>query len=91
LNPPFLDIAEYEKDINAVASIRELLQPIEQISSALSDTMILAGSEAYQASLIFYNTVKVAAKNNIQKAKAIYSDLSGRFPGRITSKKIAQE
>jgi hypothetical protein len=42
--------------------------------------MILSGSEAYSAGLMFYNSTKNAAKSKIQKAESIYNDLSARFP-----------
>ena len=41
--------------------------------------MTLSGSEAYVASLAFYNSVKQAAKINIPGAKAISEDLKLRF------------
>jgi len=41
-----------------------------------------AGSEAYTASLIFYNAVKGAAKAGVPGMKTIYDDLQSRFPGR---------
>jgi hypothetical protein len=44
--------------------------------------MMLAGSEAYIAALAYYNSVKQAAKMNVPGARAIYDDLSKRFPGR---------
>jgi hypothetical protein len=42
---------------------------------------MVAGSEAYQSSLIFYNSVKMAARQDIPGAKAIYEELKKRFPG----------
>jgi hypothetical protein len=41
-----------------------------------------AGSEAYQAALVFYNSVKVAASQGITGAKAVYEELKKRFPGK---------
>jgi hypothetical protein len=81
LVPPFLDVNEFEIDVNAVESLRQMLQPVEQIFDSLNDTIILSGSEAYQAALIFYKSVKAAAASNIQNAGTIYNDLSSRFPG----------
>jgi len=40
-----------------------------------------AGSEAYQAALIFYNSAKIASSQNISGAKAVYEELKKRFPG----------
>jgi hypothetical protein len=38
------------------------------------------GSEAYQAALVFYKSVKMAAQD-IPGAKAVYEELKTRFPG----------
>jgi len=79
LIPPFLDIAEFKKDVEAVETLRVLHQQLLQITEAVSDTMMLSGSEAYQAALLFYNSTKSAMKSNIQKAETIYNDLSARL------------
>jgi hypothetical protein len=42
---------------------------------------MVSGSEAYQASLIFYNSAKMAARQDIPGAKAVYDELRKRFPG----------
>jgi hypothetical protein len=39
-----------------------------------------AGSEAYQAALVFYKSVKMAAAQDIPGAKAVYEELKTRFP-----------
>jgi hypothetical protein len=41
---------------------------------------LLAGSEAYQAALSFYNYVKVLAAQDVPNAKAVYEELKKRFP-----------
>jgi hypothetical protein len=41
---------------------------------------MVAGSEAYQAALMFYNVVKTAAAQDIPGAKEVYNDLKARFP-----------
>ena len=48
--------------------------------------MLLSGSDAYAAALLFYNSVKGAKKSNIAKAGSIYDDLAERFPGRPLKK-----
>jgi hypothetical protein len=82
LVPPFLDVNELTIDTRAVELLRSLYQPLLQITEGVSDTMTLSGSEAYSAALLFYTSVKSAAKAKIQKAETIYNDLSARFPGR---------
>jgi hypothetical protein len=89
LVPQFLDVEEFKKDVNAVQSLRELLQPISQIYDSLNDSMMLSGSEAYQAALIYYNAVKSASKSKIQNAESIYNDLSSRFPPKNIKKQNA--
>jgi hypothetical protein len=81
LVPQFLDVNEFSIDVDAVNMMRQMEQPLEQIFDSLSDTLILSGSEAFQAALIFYKSVKTAMASNIQNAGTIYNDLSGRFPG----------
>jgi hypothetical protein len=82
LVPRFLDVNGLASEMSAFESIRTLLQPLLQLSAALRDTMILAGSEAYYAALSFYSSARNAMKSKVPKAKTIYSDLSNRFPGR---------
>ena len=69
-------------DAQAVVTIKALYEPLLQITDSLSDTMTLAGSEAYSAALMFYSAVKNAMRSKVQKAETIYNDLQARFPGR---------
>jgi len=80
--PSFLDLNEFAKDSAAVTNLKKVLIPIEQLSEKLSDTNLMAGSEAYMAALAFYNAVKGAAKAGEPGMKSIYDDLQSRFPGR---------
>jgi hypothetical protein len=82
LVPQFLNVDEMTVDVRAVEALRGLYQPLQQITDGLSDTLLLSGSEAYSASLMFYSSTKTAMKSKIQKAETIYNDLSARFPGR---------
>lgn len=40
---------------------------------------MLAGSEAYQAALIYYRSVKMAAEGGVANAGTVYKDLAQRF------------
>jgi hypothetical protein len=51
------------------------------LEEGVDDTEMIAGSEAYQAALVFYKSVKVAAAQDIPGAKAVYDELKTRFPG----------
>lgn len=80
--PVYMNVGEFEKDTVAVKNLVGMLNPIMQLEQGINDTEMLAGSEAYTAALIYYNSVKQAAKNNIPNAAAIYDDLSKRFDGQ---------
>ena len=41
--------------------------------------MMMAGSEAYNAALVFYNSAKGASRVNVPGSEAVYSDLQQRF------------
>ncbi|MGE5582977.1 MAG: hypothetical protein ACM3X9_10645 [Bacillota bacterium] len=60
-----------------------------QITEALSDTMMPAGSEAYSGSLIFYSPAREAMRSKVQKAETIYKDLPARFPGKVKKETAA--
>jgi hypothetical protein len=79
--PPFLNMQEFGvnfADAHGLWTIRnDALQDYELID----DTTMVAGSESYHAALTFYNSIKVAAAQNVPGAKAIYEELKKRFPG----------
>ena len=77
--PAYMNVDELKKDIDAVGTLTELARPIEQLNRTLEDTIMLAGSEAYVASLAYYNSVKRAAKINVPGALTIHEDLKKRF------------
>ncbi len=77
--PPYMDVPEMKKDFDAVSELLPLLRTVDQLEDNLSDTAMMAGSEAYVAALSYYNSVKMAAKMNVPGAKAIFDDLAKRF------------
>jgi hypothetical protein len=85
--PIFLNTDEMKKDFNAFTILNNFLRPLAQITRNLEDTAMLCGSEAYSAGLIYYSSVKQAAKVNVPKAKAVADDLSVRFEAQKVSKK----
>jgi len=87
LVPPFLDTDEFKRDLKSIEMLRSFYSPIEQVAEMLSDSMTLAGSDAYSAALMFYGSVKSAKKSNVAKAGTIFDDLSSKFPGKKAVKK----
>ncbi len=88
--PVFLNTDEMKKDFDAFSILNNFLRPLAQITRNLEDTAMLCGSEAYSAGLIYYGSVKQAAKVNVPKAKAIADDLSTRFESQKVKKKKAE-
>jgi hypothetical protein len=81
LVPPFLDMAAFDTDFADAHNLWPLLLLTQQLHENVDDTTMVAGSEAYQAALVFYNSVKMAARQDISGAKAVYEELKKRFPG----------
>ncbi|NCS90387.1 MAG: hypothetical protein COW85_11885 [Ignavibacteria bacterium CG22_combo_CG10-13_8_21_14_all_37_15] len=80
--PPYVNIPEMEIDYNAVVVLTDFAHISLKLSSGLSDTITLSGSEAYVAALSYYNSVKNAARMNVPGAKPIYEDLKKRFENK---------
>ena len=80
LCPAYFDQAAFAIDFADYRSLRPLVVLTEQLLHNIDDTMMVAGSEAFIASLSFYNSAKDAAKRDIPGAKAVYDDLKARFP-----------
>lgn len=78
-NPPYMDVAELKKDFDSYMELKPFDTICEQLADEFSDTTMLCGSEAYVQALSYYNSVKVAAKMNVNGAKAIYDELKQRF------------
>lgn len=79
--PPYLDVAELNKDVVLFKQLSPIFEAVNQLNSALDGTYAVVGSESYVAALSFYNAVRDAAKRDVPGAKAIYDDLQSRFPG----------
>lgn len=87
LVPSFLDVGDLVVDLEAVRVLREFQRTLAPLVEALDDSILLSGSEAYQAALVFYTNVKTAARANQRNAAVVYDDLSSQFPGRPPKKR----
>ena len=81
-NPPYIDVAELQKDVDAYFQLKPFDTLAKQLSDEFSDTVMMAGSEAYTTALAYYNAVKMGARMNVPGAKAIYEELQKRFERR---------
>lgn len=85
--PKYLSVEDFANDVEAYNKIFQVLAPFQKLTEELDDTMLLAGSEAFSASLAFYSALKTAISAGEIGLKGIYDDLSARFPGRPGRKK----
>lgn len=81
LVPGYLNLDLLTRDVDANVLLTSYVRRLSPLMVALEDTTMLTGSEALQGAMMFYHNVKLAAANGVTKAKAIYDDLSIRFPG----------
>jgi len=90
LNPAWLDTEEFRIDLDALKVLQSIDRSLGPVMAALSDSQDLAGSEAYQAALLFYANVKGAAKLKVPGAQQVADDLAARFPGAGSSIRSAR-
>jgi hypothetical protein len=74
LVPPFLHI-----DLADIHNLWSLFLLTQQLRENVDNITMIADSEAYQTALVFYNSVKMAARQDISGAKAIYEELKKHF------------
>jgi hypothetical protein len=86
LVPAFLNLQMFDADLRGVDTLNNLLRTLQPLVDNLEDSLVLSGSEAYQAALVFYRSVKAAALSGQPNAKTIADDLSMRFPAGARAK-----
>ena len=80
--PAFVDIDSFSSDVTAFGVLRSLQQPVSQLADMLDDSLAITGSDAMNAALAYYQSVKTASKLNVPGAATIIDDLSTRFAGQ---------
>ncbi|SDE34912.1 hypothetical protein [Pedobacter soli] len=78
--PNFMDLEEARKDYALSGVLYQIFQQLNTLITAVEDSGMAAGSEAYEAALLFYHSVKAASRSNVPGSQAIYDDLRQRFP-----------
>jgi len=77
--PAYLDLDELSADYLADTVVTGMWIPVRETDDNLNDTRLMLGSDCYKAALKYYDSVKIAAKNNVPNAKTVYEDLRKRF------------
>ena len=84
--PRYMNLGDFEIDFVDSQNLISTLNTVTQLTNGIDDTKMVAGSEAYQAALLYYNGVQKAVDMNIPGAKAVYEVLKSRFPARTKPK-----
>ncbi|MGE5669992.1 MAG: hypothetical protein ACM31E_01020 [Fibrobacterota bacterium] len=88
--PKYFNVNDALTDFRVVPVLREFSTTVNVLAEMLQDTMTASGSEAYAASLSYYNGVKAAVKDEQPGAKLIYDDLRSRFPRGTVAAPVAE-
>ncbi len=88
LVPAYFDLVEAQKDYKLTTDLYLVYQQVSSLLRSIEDSNMIAGSEAYEAALVFYNSVKGASRSNVPGAQAIYDDLKQRFPSKREAKPV---
>lgn len=84
LLPTYVSLEELRKDYNLYLKLDQIILAIDELRQKLDDTQMLAGSEAYNTSLMVYRMYQLAAQNGIPGADTIYRKLKTRFERKST-------
>ncbi|MBE9112268.1 hypothetical protein IQ273_22980 [Nodosilinea sp. LEGE 07298] len=86
--PRHLDVEEACRDLALFEALNPILQAVNHFKELLEDTQMLAGSEAYAAARLAYNSAKVTGKN--RGLDDVMEDLSQQFRKSRRQSAIAQ-
>ena len=86
LVPSYLDLPEAKKDLKLFQDLGRINKQVSTLQRAVEDTMMVAGSEAYDGGLVFYASVKGASRVNVPGSEAISDDLQKRYIAKSKKK-----
>ena len=78
-SPAYMDVREFNSDVTVVNQLKPIEDLVQQLGVDVSDTRMLAGSEALQQALFYYGQVREADSKGVPSSRAIYEDLQPRF------------
>jgi len=80
--PGYLDAEAIRRDYELFEQLTELELIVGQLQEKLVHTRMLAGSEAYEGSLVFYHSLKRAAKSGLPGVQTVLEELKPFFEGQ---------
>jgi len=84
--PRYMDVKEFQKDAVVATHLNPIANLATQLATDISDTVMLAGSEAVVSGLLYYGQVREAHSRGVPTARPIYEDLQPRFSRRPVKK-----
>jgi len=91
LRPAFMTQEEFDTDMADATGLLPITSNVVKLLSQLDDTSVVAGSEAYNHALMFYNNTKLAAKNGVPGAQKVLNELKACYPRKRKRKKATEE
>lgn len=79
LLPQFVKVDEMQSDLVLFEKLDALSVMLQQLLEKVSDTQMLAGSEAYASALTVYRIIGAAAESGVEGMKSVYDQLKERF------------
>jgi hypothetical protein len=83
--PLFMNTAELKKIIRQIELLRNVSANLEQLLRMTNDELLLTGDEAYRIALMYYNSVRDAARRRVQGAESLFNILRLFFNRRRTT------
>ena len=77
--PSFVDEENFENLVTEILETRAITVTLEQQLRIYTDVLLLAGDEAYKLSLMYYASVRDAARRGVPGAQAIFRVLQAFF------------
>ena len=79
LLPAFVELSSVESSYAMYNNMLGVVESIQQVERLASDAMHIAGNDARNQSLEFYNSVQRGAKANVPGAQSVFENLKTRF------------
>jgi len=73
--PSYLDVAAFEQDVTLRSQLYLIHDLTQKMNKKMKDTLLVLEAEAYEASRVFYASVKTAAQKGEDGAEILAKDL----------------
>ena len=88
--PSYLNLGNVKNDLTLFQQLDDVMSITNQLNQKISDTQMLAGSEAYVSSLTAYRLFESASNAGVDGTTAVYNSLRQRFSNQGSSESAAK-